>query len=157
MSDTHTAEQPMTTAARIRKAKDDARQAALPKPSSAEMAARARIQANADLIARVQKDVDELSREVAESDNLTLQNRLRAARAELRRLKDGEAAHVVPQTVWATVRQRGAGKISMGEHIAAVGDVYFDKGERVELPLDVARVYEDRAWIDIDEPAEAAA
>lgn len=52
-------------------------------------------------------------------------------------IEQGEAP-VVPM-VRCVVRREGRGKISTGHHDAKHGEQYYDEGEEITLPLDVAK------------------
>lgn len=91
-------------------------------------------------------------------DPLTPELRARAARQAKR--SDAPAPGV--EMVLVKVTKRGDGRISTGQHVSGVGEVYFERGETFELPRHTAHIYAkddeltDKAWVEIvgevDEP-----
>lgn len=67
-----------------------------------------------------------------------------------------QAASVMlePETVdnvSCRVLKLGDGKISMGVHVAGIGDAFYEKGETFTLPRDLATGLEDRGMVEISE------
>jgi hypothetical protein len=148
MTDTHAAAAaprtyaPRQSNAERAAAKREAVQASIPAASDA-LRERAEKQAKAAQIEAVQRQIDAM-------DDMTPENIRRAALRAMAQLK-GNARELTPEDfVWVTVRTKGAGKISMGEHVPPYGEVHYEKGERFEVPLNVARIYDERGWVDID-------
>lgn len=49
------------------------------------------------------------------------------------------------------ITKMGDGKVSMGIHVAGIGEAYYEKGEMVDLPLDVAQRIESRGFAEIQD------
>lgn len=64
---------------------------------------------------------------------------------------------VVAEMVTVRITKKGDGKVSNGNHIATLGDEYFDTGETPMLPRDTAEALEERGFVEIqDTPMEPA-
>lgn len=70
---------------------------------------------------------------------------LRRAKANIRH--DGPAEKIVG----ARVTKKGDGKVSMGEHIAGLGDLTYDRNEIVRFPETIALALEERGWVEIED------
>lgn len=60
------------------------------------------------------------------------------------------AKSVAPEEI-VTVRvlKLGADKISMGEHVAGIGEVHYERDEEFSCVLSTAQAYEERGWVEI--------
>lgn len=73
----------------------------------------------------------------------------------LRKRAARQAAAVLDETndapkVAARVLPLGDGKVSMGKHVAGIGEAYYEKGEVIpELPEPVAKTLEARGYVEI--------
>ncbi|MFA6043624.1 MAG: hypothetical protein WC718_01455 [Phycisphaerales bacterium] len=55
------------------------------------------------------------------------------------------------ETVTCRVLKAGDGRISMGVHIASIGDAFYEKGETFQAPIDLATGLEDRGYVEIQD------
>jgi len=74
----------------------------------------------------------------------------RAAKvAALRAAKVSSANPTEEPNVVVRVTKKGHGQVSMGEHIASLGDLTYDHNETPSLPLSIAQELEDRGFVEI--------
>ena len=68
--------------------------------------------------------------------------------AKVRKIEDLpiEVAAMVP----VRILKGGDGKVSNGIHHATLGDEYYEKGETVSLPEDIALELEARGFVEIE-------
>lgn len=78
--------------------------------------------------------------------------RKRAARQAAR---EHGAATDIPK-VECTILPMGDGKVSMGEHFAALGDAHYEEGETAELQLPVAVALYDRGFVNFEGAKQAS-
>lgn len=71
--------------------------------------------------------------------------RKRAARQAAGQL----GAPVAIEKVRVLVTKLGADKISMGIHIAGIGEAYYEQGEEFDTPREIADTLEDRGYVMI--------
>lgn len=63
-----------------------------------------------------------------------------------------EAAKLAaPEIVKARVLPMGDGKISMGQHIAGIGEVHYERGEVFEVERQIAEALEARGYVEIQD------
>jgi hypothetical protein len=78
--------------------------------------------------------------------------RKRAARQAAKSLK---APDSIP-TVEVTVLPAGHGRISMGEHVAGLGEAHYEEGETFNLDMPVAVALYDRGFVNFPGARDAA-
>jgi hypothetical protein len=66
------------------------------------------------------------------------------------------APDAVPR-VLCTVLPHGDGRISMGEHVAGLGEVHFEEGETFDCDLPIAVQHYVRGWVNFEGAKEAVA
>lgn len=76
----------------------------------------------------------------------------RAAKQAAKTLREPEA---VP-TVECVVLPMGDGKISMGEHVAGLGEVHYEEGEAFPVLLPIAEALKARGFVNFKAPAAKA-
>jgi hypothetical protein len=79
--------------------------------------------------------------------------------AELRKRAARQAAGELhrpasPEMVRVRVLKLGADRVSMGVHIAGVGEAYYEQGEAFDLEAPIAEALEDKGYVEITGPAE---
>lgn len=62
-----------------------------------------------------------------------------------------------PEVVTCRVLKNGDGKISMGVHLAGVGDAFYEKGEEFDIERSIADELEDRGFVEIKDAPKADA
>jgi hypothetical protein len=62
---------------------------------------------------------------------------------------------VAPTVVECVVLPMGDGKISMGEHVASLGEAHYEEGEKLTVALDIALNLYERGYVNF-EGAKAA-
>lgn len=82
--------------------------------------------------------------------------------AELRKRAARQAAgelsrETPPELTRVRVLKLGADRISMGVHIAGVGEAFYERGESFDTEVPIARELEDRGYVEIVGPAEGQA
>jgi hypothetical protein len=60
-----------------------------------------------------------------------------------------------PTPVTCRVLPKGDGRVSRGEHIPAVGEDHYERGERFSLAKSIALELEERGFVEIEDPAQA--
>lgn len=78
------------------------------------------------------------------------QDQARQAKIEaLRKAKAGHNTNVGEPMVQVRVLKRGAGLISMGDHVGGLGELTYDAGETPNFPQSVAQALEDKGLVEI--------
>lgn len=78
------------------------------------------------------------------------QDQARQAKIEaLRKAKAGHNTNVGEPMVEVRVLKRGAGLISMGDHVGGLGELTYDAGETPSFPQSVAQALEDKGLVEI--------
>lgn len=88
----------------------------------------------------------------AEIEKLEALKKRAAKQASKREL----APEVIPE-VHCTVLPLGDGKISMGQHVAGLGEVHFEEGETFTSPLPTAVLHYERGYVSFEGARGAAA
>lgn len=73
--------------------------------------------------------------------------RKRAARQAAAKLKEDAPP---PDVVSCRVLKAGDGRVSMGIHIAGVGDAFYERGETFKIERSIAADLEDRGLVEIE-------
>lgn len=60
-----------------------------------------------------------------------------------------EVAQEAPENVTVRVLKKGHEKISMGIHVAGVGEAHYDHGETFEVALPIAEALEERGYVEV--------
>ena len=60
-----------------------------------------------------------------------------------------EVAQDTPPNVTVRVLKKGAEKISMGIHVAGIGEAHYDHGETFEVALPIAEALEERGFVEV--------
>lgn len=76
--------------------------------------------------------------------------RKRAARQAAAKLKEPEVVVLAE----CRVLPKGDGKVSMGEHVAGIGEVYFERGEMFTTRRERAQELEDDGYVEITKVIE---
>jgi len=87
------------------------------------------------------------AREAAEREEAA---RKRAARQAAKSAVPQEA----PKMVVCRVLKMGDGKISMGEHVAGIGEAHYEQGEEFTVQADIAAALEARGFAEIKAEAK---
>lgn len=77
-----------------------------------------------------------------------------------RAAKQAAKRELAPDTVErveCTVLPHGDGKISMGQHVAGLGEVHFEEGETFQCDLPIAVQHYVRGWVNFDGAKDAVA
>lgn len=59
-------------------------------------------------------------------------------------------SHDNSDLVWVTVTKFGAGQVSTGEHIAGQGEIYAERGDKLQVSQRVANSLEARGLAEMD-------
>jgi uncharacterized protein (UPF0548 family) len=78
-----------------------------------------------------------------------------AALDALRKRAARQAAAVIadpapPDVVECRVLKAGDGRVSMGIHIGAIGDAFYEKGEKFTIERSIATALENRGLVEIE-------
>lgn len=60
-----------------------------------------------------------------------------------------EVQQVKPEDVTVRVLKKGDGKISMGVHIAGIGEAHYEAGETFVVSLPIAEELEERGFVEV--------
>ena len=78
----------------------------------------------------------------------------RAARQAAAKL---DAAAPPADMVSCRVLKAGDGKVSMGTHIAGIGDAFYERNETFRVEREIAVALEDRGYVEIEDAPKADA
>lgn len=78
-------------------------------------------------------------------------------RAARQRVAQAQGEVPPPELVMCRVLKNGDGKISMGQHVAGIGDAFYEKGEKFSVERPIAEALEDRGYVEIEDAPKADA
>lgn len=117
-----------------------------------DLAVRAATQAVAREIAATPVPDENISPEQRKTNNERVAEK-QAAEAELRlraaRQRTSGAVAEPSQLVRVRITKQGDGKVSMGQHVAGVGEAYYEWKEELSLPEPTAKALEERYYVEI--------
>jgi hypothetical protein len=91
----------------------------------------------------------------AETARISAEMEAMRKRAARQAARDHSAPADVPK-VEVTILPKGDGKVSMGEHFAALGDAHYEEGETPTLDLPVAVSLYDRGYVNFEGAKQAS-
>jgi hypothetical protein len=92
----------------------------------------------------------------AETLRITAEMEAMKKRAARQAARTAVAEADIPM-VEVTILPAGDGKVSMGEHFAALGDAHYEEGETANLQLPIAVSLYDRGYVNFEGAKQASA